>query len=156
MTKTHLAASLIITFAIAGCGGSKQAAAPAGGGTMPPMPVGMVTAKSEPVNESTEYVGTLKSRHSTTISPQVEGVVTKILVRSGEAVKAGAHLMQIDPLKQQAAVGSQEASRAAQVANVRYAEQQLLRTKNLANSGVVSKQELDQAQAAYDAAKASL
>jgi RND family efflux transporter MFP subunit len=147
-----LSATLLV-----GCG-KKEAAAPAAGagGGMPAMPVGMVTAKSEPVNESTEYVGTLKSRNSAVINPQVEGVVTKIFVRSGEAVKAGAHLMQIDPLKQQATVGSQEANRAAQVANVKYAEQQLSRTKNLANSGVVSKQELDQAQAAYDAAKASL
>src|SRR3954466_2872941 len=119
MTRLELAASLLISVTIAGCGGNKQAAAPAGGGgAMPSMPVGMVTAKSEPVNESTEYVGTLKSRNSAVINPQVEGVVTKIFVHSGEAVKAGAHLMQIDPLKQQATVGSQEANRAAQVANV--------------------------------------
>lgn len=123
---------------------------------MPAMPVGMITANPTPVAQSTEYVGTLKSRNSSTIIPQVEGIVTKILVRSGEQVKAGARLMQIDPLKQQATVGSQEANRAAQVANVKYAEQQLNRTKNLANAGVVSKQELDQAQAAYDAAKGAL
>jgi RND family efflux transporter MFP subunit len=123
---------------------------------MPAMPVGMVTAQAQPVSQSTEYVGTLKSRNSTTVMPQVEGVVTKILVHSGEEVKPGERLMQIDPLKQQATVGSQEANRAAQVANVKYAQQQLARTQNLANSGVVSKQELDQAQAAYDAAKAAL
>lgn len=120
------------------------------------MPVSMVTAQSAPVDLSTEYVGTLKSRNSTTISPQVEGVVTRILVHSGESVKAGQHLMQIDPLKQQATVGSQEASSAAKVAAVKYAEQQLNRTKALAASGVVSKQELDQSQAAYDSAKAEL
>src|SRR5260221_14473634 len=107
-----ITAALLLT---AGCSHQGAAAAPAGGGP-PAMPVGMVTAKSEPVDESTEYVGTLKSRNSTTISPQVEGVVTKILVQSGEAVKAGTHLMQIDPLKQQATVGTQEATRAAKVA----------------------------------------
>jgi RND family efflux transporter MFP subunit len=147
---------IVLAFAVAGCGNKEQGAAPAAGGAMPAMPVGMVTANPTPVAQSTEYVGTLKSRNSSTIIPQVEGIVTKILVRSGEQVKAGARLMQIDPLKQQAMVGSQEANRAAQVANVKYAEQQLNRTKNLANAGVVSKQELDQSQAAYDAAKGSL
>ena len=147
------AASLVL---ISGCGHNNAAAAPNGGGAPQAMPVGMVTANSLPVNESTEYVGTLKSRNSSTISPQVEGIVTKILVRSGDSVKAGERLMQIDPLKQQATVGTQEATRAAKVANVKYAEQQLNRTRNLANAGVVSKQELDQAQSAYDAAKAEL
>lgn len=136
--------------------GCSQKPGPQAGGPPPATPVGMVTAQAEPVDQSTEYVGTLKSRNSTTISPQVEGVVTKIFVRSGDDVKAGARLMQIDPLKQQATVGSQEASRAAQVANVKYAEQQLVRTRNLANAGVVSKQELDQAQSAYDAARGAL
>ena len=140
---------------IAGCG-QKQAAGPQAGGPPPAMPVGMVTAQAEPVDQSTEYVGTLKSRNSTTISPQVEGVVTKIFVKSGDEVRAGARLMQIDPLKQQATVGTQEATRAAKVAAVKYAEQQLTRSRNLANAGVVSKQDLDQAQSAYDAAKAEL
>lgn len=148
--------SAALLLLVAGCGKNAPTGAQAGGGAPPPMPVGMVTAQAAPVDKSTEYVGTLKSRNSTTISPQVEGVVTRILVKSGDAVKAGARVMQIDPLKQQATVGSQEASRAAKVANVRYAEQQLNRTKSLAASGVVSKQELDQAQSGYDAAKAEL
>src|SRR3954469_16148667 len=153
---TAIIGFLAFALLLVGCGKDNAAAGPNAGGKPPAMPVGMVTAQSQPVNESTEYVGTLKSRNSTTISPQVEGIVTKILVKSGDAVKAGAHLMQIDPVKQQATVGSQEANRAAQEANMKYAEQQLQRTRNLANSGVVSRQELDQAQAAYDAAKASL
>ena len=155
MIRKYLSLSaLVAVLYLSGCSNKNQAAS--AGGTPPPTPVGMVTAQAEPVSQNTEYVGTLKSRNSSTISPQVEGIVTKILVRSGEAVKAGTRLMQIDPLKQQATVGSQEANRAAQVANVKYAEQQLNRTRNLANSGVVSRQELDQAQAAYDAAKAAL
>ena len=70
------------------------------------------------VNDATEYVATLKSRDSAVIMPQVEGQVTQIFVHSGEAVEAGAPLMEIDPLKQQATVKSQESSRAAQEANL--------------------------------------
>ena len=71
-----------------------------------------------PVNDASEYVATLKSRDSAVIMPQVEGQVIKIFVHSGDAVAAGAPLMEIDPLKQQATVKSQESARAAQQANL--------------------------------------
>ena len=100
-----------------GCG-QKQAA-----GNEEPPAVAVKTAVIEPVpiSESSEYLGTLKSRHSVVLNPQVEGQITNIFVRSGDRVKAGTALMQIDPIKQQATVGSQEAARAAQEASVRFA-----------------------------------
>jgi RND family efflux transporter MFP subunit len=98
----------------------------------------------------------LKSRHSANINPQVEGYITKIFVTSGERVTAGTPLIQIDPLKQQAAVSGQEASRAAQEATLRYTEIQLDRERKLFAAGVVPKQDVDNAQTAYDAAVAQL
>jgi RND family efflux transporter MFP subunit len=71
-------------------------------------------------------------------------------------VTAGTPLLQIDPLKQQATVSSQDASRVAQEANLRYAKVQLDRQKRLFEAGVVSKQELDNAQTNFDAAQAQL
>ncbi len=71
-------------------------------------------------------------------------------------MKAGTPILQIDPLKQQATFNSQEASRAAQEANLRYAQTQLEREKKLFEAGVVSKQEFDNAQTAHDAAVAQL
>jgi RND family efflux transporter MFP subunit len=149
---------VVLAMMLIGCGNSDAAGNPNASAApqMPPAQVGMVTAQPAPVNDSSEYVATLKSRNSSTIIPQVEGQVTRIYVKSGDHVNAGTPLMQIDPLKQQATVGSQEATHAAKIANVKYAEQQLTRTKNLANAGVVSKQALDESQAAYDAAKAEL
>lgn len=64
--------------------------------------------------------------------------------------------MQIDPRKQEATVSSQEEARAAQQANVAYAQQQYGRVKALYQAGVVPKQDLDQAQTALDTAKAQL
>ncbi|MFL6463196.1 MAG: efflux RND transporter periplasmic adaptor subunit, partial [Bryobacteraceae bacterium] len=147
---------VVLSFGLSGCGNTAGEAKASGQPQMPPASVGMVVAQPVPINESSEYVATLKSRNSTTISPQVDGQITQILVSSGDRVNAGTPMMQIDPLKQQATVGSQEAAHAAKVANVKYAEQQLVRTKNLAKEGVVSKQALDEAQAAYDAAEAEL
>src|SRR5438105_2833643 len=95
----------------------------------PGMPVKIDVARSVSVDDSSEYVATLKSRGSAAIMPQVEGHITKIFVRSGARVAAGAALMQIDPAKQQATVKSQEDTRAAKVAALQYARQQYDRVK---------------------------
>jgi RND family efflux transporter MFP subunit len=145
--------TLLPIFLAAGCKGDNASASPA---ARPPMPVPMMVAETKPVTLSSEYLATLKSRNFTEINPQVEGQITKIYVRSGDRVQAGAPLMQIDPLKQQAAATSQEATHAAREANLRLAREQLERTRRLAAEGVVSRQALDEAQTAYDAALADV
>jgi RND family efflux transporter MFP subunit len=145
--------SIALSFT-AGCG--KTSAGDAGAGAMPAMPVQVLIAKSQKIPDTTEYLSILKSRHSATINPQVEGQITKIFVKSGDHVNAGTPLLQIDPLKQQATVSGQEASRVAQEANLSYAKVQLGREKKLFEAGVVAKQELDNAQTNYDAAAAQL
>jgi RND family efflux transporter MFP subunit len=113
-------------------------------------------AKSQKIPDSTEYLSLLKSRNSSIINPQVEGQITKIFVASGDRVKPGQPLLQIDPLKQQATVSGQEASRVAQEANLNYAKIQLDRQKRLYEAGVTPKQDLDNAQTTYDSAEAQL
>ena len=98
------------------------------------------------IADSSEYLATLKSRHSTALNPQVEGQVTNVFVKSGDRVAAGEPIMQIDPLKQQAQVMSQEAAHAAQSSNVDLAKIQAERAKKLFDAGVISKQDYDQAQ----------
>ncbi len=140
---------LVLTTA---CGGSKALTA----GSPQAMPVQVHTAKPEKVDEATEYVATLKSRDTAVIMPQVEGIITEIFVHSGQHVAPGAAIMQIDPAKQQATVRSQEDAHAAQLAQVKWAQQNYDRINGLANAGVVSRQDLDQARAALDAAQAQL
>ena len=125
-------------------------------GAPPAMPVQVQIVKTQKIPNTTEYLSILKSRHSATINPQVEGQVTKIFVKSGDRVKPGEPLLEIDPLKQQATLNSQEASRAAQEATVRYAKVYLEREQKLYAAGVVSKQDYDNAQSSYDAAVAQL
>lgn len=120
------------------------------------MPVKVEEARAVPVSDSTDYVATLKSRDSAVIMPQVEGIITKIYVHSGERVAAGAPLMEIDPLKQQATVKGLESSRTAQQANLLWAKQQYERAQGLFSAGVVSRQDLDQAKSALDAAQAQM
>jgi RND family efflux transporter MFP subunit len=143
---------LSLLFVTAACSKGKEAKAAA----PQAMPVKVQTAKAQKVEDTTDYVATLKSRDSAVVMPQVEGIITQIFVRSGERVPNGAPMMQIDPAKQQATVKSQEDARAAQVAQVKWAEQNYERVSGLANAGVVSKQDLDQARATLDAAQAQL
>jgi RND family efflux transporter MFP subunit len=128
----------------------------AAGPAMQAMPVQVHIVQAQKISDSSEYLAILKSRHSAVINPQVEGQITKIFVRSGDHVKAGTPILQIDPLKQQATLGSQEASRKAQEANVLYAQTELERQRKLFEAGVVSKQQLDNAQTAHDSAVAQL
>ncbi len=154
LTQGLLLVALVASGATVAC--SKNAAQNAEAGGPPAMPVKVLEARATAVNDATEYVATLKSRDSAVIMPQVEGQVTKIFVHSGEAVSAGQPLMEIDPLKQQATVKSQESSRAAQQANLSWTKQQYVRAQGLYSAGVVSKQDLDQAKSALDAAQAQM
>ena len=141
---------------LAACGGSGPAAAGPPRGAGAPVTVVMAVLQPKPVDRTSEYVATLRSRQTSAISPQVEGIVTRILVRSGQRVAAGAALAQVDPLKQEASVSSNEATRAAQEAQLRLLREELQRQKALFDQGLVSRQTLDQANAAVDTATASL
>ncbi len=147
-------AGLAVLLATVGCSGSgaqnPQASGPGA------MPVKVLEAHAVPVDDASEYVATLKSRDSAVIMPQVEGQITQIFVHSGERVAADSALMEIDPLKQQATVKSQESARAAQQAQLNWAKQQYERTQGLSAAGVVSRQDLDQAKATLDAAQAQM
>lgn len=147
------AAVLVVTVGLAGCSGKGQASGPIGGFAMP---VQTQPAQPKNVDDSSEYVATIKSRYSVVLQPQVEGQITHIFVKSGNHVKAGAPILQIDPLKQTATVNSQEATRKSKEANLEWARTQLERTQQLYASGVASKQELDQAQTAFNTAQADV
>ena len=133
-----------------------------GGGAIPPDPatfaakVKVVVAQPRTVEDASEYVATIKSRSSATLQPQVEGQITRIFVRSGEYVEAGAPILQIDPLKQSATVRSQEATRKVKMATLEWTRTQLERAKGLSAQGITSQADLDQAQTANDAAQADL
>jgi RND family efflux transporter MFP subunit len=148
---------LATALGVAGCGAKSASVNASGeGGAEAAMPVQVQVVESKPIVETTEYLALLKSRHSATINPQVEGYITKIFVKSGDHVAAGEALLQIDPLKQEATVNSQEATRLAQESNVNLARVNLERAKKLAEAGVIAKSDLDNAQTNYDTAVAQL
>jgi RND family efflux transporter MFP subunit len=123
---------------------------------MPPTPVALATAAATPLDDTTEYVAMLKSLRSTTVQPQTDGQITQLFVKSGDRVRDGAPLFQIDPRRQQAAVASQQAEVAAKEAATAFARQQVQRTSELFKAGAISKQEAEQAETALRTAEADL
>ncbi len=118
------------------------------------VPVNTKTVDLAQVPQSDEYVATIKSRRSATIQPQVDGSLTRILVKSGDHVRAGQVLMTIDPLKQQATVDQQISTEAQKKAVFDYAQRELDRQQHLFDAGVTSKQNYEQAVQAFDNSKA--
>ena len=118
------------------------------------MPVQVVPVTLSPVPNSDTYVATIKSRRSATMQPQVDGNLVKIFVKSGDLVQAGQVLMRIDPLKQMAAVQSQQGTQAQKKALYDYTQIEVERQRKLFEAGVVSRDVYDQAIQAFQNAKA--
>jgi RND family efflux transporter MFP subunit len=144
---------LLLAMGAGGCRQKPEAQA-AGGAGMQGMPVQTVSVAMAPVAQSSEYVATIKSRRSATLMPQVSGILTAIRVQSGDRVKAGQELMDIDPRQQQANVGSLRATERQKKAVYDYHTVELDRQKKLFEAGVTSRDVLDQEQQAFDNAKA--
>ena len=142
---------VLIGLAVAGC--KQTPAAPAGAGVQG-MPVQTVAVTLSPVPQSNEYVATIKSRRSATVLPQVSGLLTQILVRSGDHVQAAQRLMEIDPRQQLATVDSARATERQKKALYEYNTSENGRQRKLFEAGITSRDVFEQAQQAFDNSKA--
>jgi RND family efflux transporter MFP subunit len=130
--------------------------ASAGPPAMPPMGVGTIVLQNKPIEQASDFIATVRSLKSSTVQPDVEGVVTRIFVKSGDRVAAGAPIVQIKPEKQQASVQSAQANRAGVEADVQYWRGQVKRLETLVAAGAISRQEFEQAQNQLHTAEARL
>ncbi|BAZ40675.1 hypothetical protein NIES4101_66360 [Calothrix sp. NIES-4101] len=64
--------------------------------------VKLLTLEQGIVQETSEFVASLESRRSATLQSRIQGQVTQILAKSGDAVKQGTPLVQIDFRQSQA------------------------------------------------------
>jgi len=152
-----MAAITTISVACGGGGGGQAAPGRGGpGGAMPPMPVDIVTLAAKPVEQTSEFVASLKSRRSATIQPEVEGSLTRIDVRSGQTVSQGTLLFEIDSAPQQAALSSLQSMRPMRESEVEFARQQVARNKTLLTAGAISQREVEQFESQLRSAEAQL
>ena len=83
-----------------GAGGPGGPGGPgAGGGRRgaPATTVGVATALKVDIPVTLDALGTVTAAATTTVRPQVSGILQKVLFREGQMVKAGQVLAQIDP-----------------------------------------------------------
>ena len=154
----HVVAMPVVLALSAGCGDGGAAGAAPGGPGGEPMSMGVeaVALAARPVERSSEYIATVKSRRSTTLQPQVDGYITEITARAGQRVARGAPLMEIDSARQQATVANLESVRAARQAELQWAQQQAERNKKLFDAGAISQQEYEQTATGVQTTQAQL
>lgn len=122
---------------------------------MQAMPVKVSAISLSPVPKSDTYVSTIKSRRSATLQPQVDGNLTQIYVHSGDRVRRGQSLMEIDPQKQLATVQTQKSTVQQNYAVYHYNEVEVERQRKLFEAGVTSRDAYDQAEQSYQNSKAA-
>ncbi|MEH1951933.1 MAG: efflux RND transporter periplasmic adaptor subunit [Nostoc sp.] len=122
------------------------------------------TVQSGIIEESSDFIASLKSLRSVTLQPRIQGQVTQILVKSGDPIVEGAAILQVDPTRPAGISGSNtvpqaflvqlanaratlkslEAERPSYVANLQLYQQNYEKFVNLAEQGAVSRQTSNQ------------
>lgn len=118
----------------------------------------VVIIKLEPRREvyTTALAGRIASFQVAEVRPQVGGILQQRLFTEGADVKAGQALYQIDPATYEAALDSAQAALMKAEANVTPARLKAERFRELLAIKEVSKQEYDDAQAAFKQAEADV
>lgn len=143
-----LAAALLLQ----GCGVGR-ANPPASGA---PPEVGVVTIEPRSLPLQTELPGRTSAFAVSDVRPQVSGIIKARLFTEGGLVRAGQLLYQIDPSTYQAACDQAKAQLASAQANLDTARLKAERYADLVKIDAVSKQEADDAKAAYEQAAANV
>jgi membrane fusion protein (multidrug efflux system) len=107
-----------------------------------------VVVHAQPVPLTRNLVGRLSATRSADVRARVAGVLLKRLYTEGSDVKAGQPLFQIDPAPLRAALDGALASLAQAEANAANAHVTAQRSRELLPSGLVSRSDLDNAEAA--------
>ncbi len=123
----------------------------------PPVPqVGTVTIEPQSVELTTELPGRTSAYQVADIRPQVNGIIQKRLFNEGSDVKTGQQLYQIDPALFQVKYNSAKASLAKAQANLPSIQSRAERYRELIADRAVSQQDVDDAAAALEQAKADI
>jgi multidrug efflux system membrane fusion protein len=139
---------LSVLLTAAGC---KKASAPQQG----PLPVNVVTVIEKEVNEWDEFTGRLEAVESVEIRPRVSGYITEVHIEAGAVIKKGDLLYVIDPRPYQADFDRAAAEFERMQAQLKLAQIELYRAKELRTKNTISASEFDQKAATYQGASAA-
>ena len=123
---------------------------------LPPIPVTVGTAMRRDVDRELSAVGTVQPLINVTVRPQIDGILTKVLVHEGQHVERGQLLAEIDDRALAAAVAQARAEQARNVANLGIAELDRQRDENLLAEQAISRQTVEQQRAVTLQLKATI
>ncbi|MDH0450605.1 MULTISPECIES: efflux RND transporter periplasmic adaptor subunit [Shewanella] len=156
MRQTIKLASVIsVALWMAACSPQEDKAAQAGAGPQS-MEVGVINVAAKPQVIQVELPGRSKAFLEAEVRPQVSGIVTKRSFVEGGHVKQGESLYQIDSAPYKAALVSANADLARANASLASAKAKAARYQQLVKTNAISKQDFDEAEAAYKEALASV
>jgi RND family efflux transporter MFP subunit len=176
-----LAASLLLSITLTGVSCSRRAAGKESDtASARPIPARVVQVEQRQIRRNIESVGSLYPYEEVAVSSEVEGRVEQVLVDVGDHVAAGQPIVKVLPTELQLTLDQQRASlrqararlglpddgedlkdvrAAAEVkraaADLNDAEQKYKRAKSLHQQGLVPRQDYDEAEARYNAARAA-
>jgi membrane fusion protein (multidrug efflux system) len=116
---------------------------------MPPTAVTTVVAKQETWPSTMSIIGTAAAIQGVTVSADLPGTIDKIHFESGQWVKEGEIMVELDTRQERAQLASLEAQR--DLAGINYG-----RAQELVKQGVIAKQEYDNAAAQQKATEAQV
>ncbi|MBJ2265825.1 efflux RND transporter periplasmic adaptor subunit [Pseudomonas sp. MF6772] len=119
------------------------------------IPVRVVSVAQQDIPRFVSGIGSVLSLHSVVIRPQVDGILTQLMVKEGQRVKAGDLLASIDDRAIRASLDQAKAQLGESQAQLQVAQVNLKRYKELSIDDGVSKQTYDQQQALVNQLKAT-
>ncbi|TWB13972.1 membrane fusion protein (multidrug efflux system) [Nitrospirillum amazonense] len=152
MLKRLSFAALVGTalLALTACEKKQEQAAP------PPQQVGYVVLHTQTVPLRAELAGRTSAYRVSDVRPQVAGIIQKRLFEEGAMVQAGQLLYQIDPAPYEAAYEQAQGTLANAEANLISLKSKAERYGELVKVEGVSKQDYDDARAAYQQGQATI
>ncbi len=151
--KTALIVGVLVVTAVAAWALNRPAKAKLAAPTA--TPVRVVSVAQQDVPRFVSGIGTVLSLHSVVIRPQVDGILTQLLVKEGQWVKAGDLLARIDDRSIRASLDQARAQLGESQAQLQVALVNLKRYKELSVDDGVSRQTYDQQQALVNQLKAT-
>lgn len=143
--------TVILLLALTGACGKKSETI-----TLPPAKVNVIKAVQTDVPLYEEFVSQTFGMSDVDIRSRVEGWVTSVNFKEGSSVKKGQLLYIIDDIQYQTRVDREASELASAKTEMVRAQNELNRVKPLTEMNALSKKDLDNATAAYEAAQAQV
>ena len=152
--KTALIVGVLVAVAIAAWGFTRPAKTKLVASTA--VPVRVIHVVEQDLPRYVSGIGSVLSLHSVVIRPQIDGILTRLLVKEGQLVKAGDLLATLDDRSIRTSLDQAKAQLGQSQAQLQVALVNLKRYKELSVDDGISRQTYDQQQALVNQLKATV